>query len=207
MRFARFHGPCLLNYSGFTKWMVEGENKGKGAKEKMKGVIEGHLSPIIKDVAETCEKCPFLSSVNDVDLAAAAKEPKPPLSVLKTNMDAAIKWANDHRSYMLNLSQRSLWKKLANVAGQARFVLKLSSRSSISDEETFQSCLKLRGRVLCETASSNPVAALLKEGRSDLVAYLSRFALFECDWMDSASVESGLEVQNALALSALELDE
>jgi hypothetical protein len=50
-QFARFYGPCLLNYSGFSKWMVEGESKGKGAKEKTKAVIQSQLDPIIKDVS------------------------------------------------------------------------------------------------------------------------------------------------------------
>jgi hypothetical protein len=200
-QFARFHGPCLLNYSGFTKWMVEGENKGKGAKEKMKAVIESHLSPIIKDVAAVCQKCPFAPT-------NAVSEVKPSSSVLSTNMNAAIKWATDHHSYMQNMTQRSLWKKLANVVGQARFVLKLSSRSSISDEEVFHSCVKLRGRVLCEAAASNPAAGLLKQDRSDLISYLSRFALFECDWMENASAENGLLAQEmTVQFSTLDLED
>lgn len=110
----------------------------------------------------------------------------PSSSKLSANVNAAIKWAKDHHNYMENLSERSLWRKLSNAVSEARLVLHLQSRSSISAEEVFGSCLKLRGRVLCDVNVSNPVSELLKQDRSDLISFLSRFALFESNWMVGA---------------------
>jgi hypothetical protein len=173
--YSRFFGPSLLNTSGFTKWMIEGESKGKGAKEKMRAVIERHLEPVVRDVTLSCKSCPPFERGAE----------RPPLKQpLRQCIVSAVEAAKGSESLMENLGERSLWLLLTRRVKKARALLQFETRSDMDDNSIFISCLKLRGRVLCEGSSSNPMVEL-KSHRGE-IDFFMRFAFFESAWLENS---------------------
>lgn len=174
-RFASAYGPCLLNSSGFAKWMIEGEARGKDAKSKTKQVIEKQLDSIVSDVVTTCHMNQgFLQSL---DRRRSCNEND--LGRQESIISGALKWAASS-SVMREKASHSLWRGLCDAA--------IAAKRAFGDKEVwgdyflmFSSFLKLRDRVF--KFSGNPISSLLQLCELKTLDTLLCCCFFESKWL------------------------